>query len=198
MEYDQELCDYLVKRFGIRHHDLLLDVGCGNGKHVDCFQRFGVDARGIDKEDCDLEKDPIPFPDNSFDVVFCKSVLEHIDQYERVLCHESLGEDIRRVLKPDGIAIVMVPVETKFFFTYPDHKVSFNQTQLQFTFGHFGEGSTELFYQFPWIWKHPWLKIIPKLIAWLVPDNYRFRKDGTQRVLIRHSKEPMWLLWARK
>ena len=183
MGYDQKLCDYLVKRFDIRHHDLLLDVGCGDRKHVDCFERFGVDARGIDKKECDLEKDPIPYPDNTFDVVFCKSVLEHLRNTDLVI------QEICRVLKTNGIAVFMYPVVNKHWHTYPEH--------VNYSFVLLGDG-IELFYQFPWVWKHPWLKIIPKLIAWLVPDRYRFRKDGTQRVLIRHSKEPMWLLWARK
>jgi len=181
MGYDQKLCDYLVKRFGIRHHDLLLDVGCGNGKHVRGFERAGIDAGGIDKKECDLEKDPLPFPDNTFDVVFCKSVLEHIINYEHAIT------EMKRVLKPDGLMISMVPQYNYHFFSYPEH---ISCPVLPYF--------REEFYQFPWVWRHPWLKIICKLISWLVPDKYRFRKDGTQRVLIRHSKEPVWLLCARK
>ncbi|KKK66903.1 hypothetical protein LCGC14_2959430, partial [marine sediment metagenome] len=89
MGYDQKLCDYLVKRFNLKGK--LLDVGCGDDKHCYGFARFGLKAYGIDKiptqewipwvwhpftgsrKECDLEKDPIPFPDNTFDVVFCKS-----------------------------------------------------------------------------------------------------------------------------
>ena len=179
MGYDQKLCDYLVKRFDLK--GLLLDVGCGDGKHVYSFRLAGLAAVGIDKEDCDLEKDRIPFPDNTFDVVFCKSVLEHIKNYGHVI-----GE-IDRVLKSNGLMIIMIPQRTRHFFSYSEHLV-----YPYLPYKH------EEFFQFPWVWKHPWLKIIPKLIAWLVPDKYRFRKDGTQRVLIRHSKEPMCLLWARK
>ena len=186
MGYDQKLCDYLVKRFDIHCHNLLLDVGCGSGKHVRGFERSGIDARGIDKKECDLEKDPLPFPNNTFDVVFCKSVLEHIKNYGHVIT------EMERVLKPDGLMIIMIPQRNHLFFTYPEH-ISYP------AFPYFREEFHQLpFYQFPWVWKQPWLKIIPKLIAWLIPDKYRFRKDGTQRVLIRHSKEPMWLLWARK
>ncbi|KKM24824.1 hypothetical protein LCGC14_1601190, partial [marine sediment metagenome] len=132
------------------------------------------------RKECDLEKDPIPFPDNTFDVVFCKSVLEHL-RYTYIANYE-----MRRVLKKNGLLIIMTPVVNKYFFSYSEH---INPQYF---------ANAELFYQFPWVWKHPWLKIIPKLIAWLIPDKYRFRKDGTQRVLIRHSKEPVWLLCGRK
>ena len=180
MDYDQKLCDYLVKRFKLK--GWLLDVGCGDGKHVRAFQQ-GLSATGIDKPNCDLEKDSIPFPDNTFDVVFCKSVLEHIKNDTHV------KREIYRVLKRGGLAIFMTPLVNKHWYTYPEH---INELAARFA------KDGELFYQFPWVWKYPWLKIVCKLIAWLVPDRYRFRKDGTQRVLIRHSKEPMWLLWARK
>ena len=179
MGYDQKLCDYLVTRFNLSGR--LLDVGCGDRKHVKAFRRLGLRAMGVDKEDCDLEKDPLPFPDNTFDVVFCKSVLEHIINYEYVIT------EMKRVLKPDGLMIILIPQCNYYFFSYPEH-ISYPVLPY----------FREEFYQFPWVWKHPWLKIIPKLIAWLVPDKYRLRKDGTQRVLIRHSKEPMWLLWERK
>lgn len=46
----------------------------------------------------------IPFPDNSFDVVFCNHVLEHVKS-DIDACKE-----INRVLKPDGWGILQSPV----------------------------------------------------------------------------------------
>ena len=46
----------------------------------------------------------IPFPENSFDVVFCNHVLEHVDN-DIMACKE-----INRVLKPDGWGIIQSPV----------------------------------------------------------------------------------------
>ena len=46
----------------------------------------------------------IPFEDNTFDVVFCNHVLEHVDD-DLLACQE-----INRVLKPKGWGIIQSPV----------------------------------------------------------------------------------------
>ena len=45
----------------------------------------------------------LPFPDTNFDCVVCADVLEHLRDPERAM------EEMRRVLRPKGIAIVSVP-----------------------------------------------------------------------------------------
>jgi SAM-dependent methyltransferase len=45
----------------------------------------------------------LPFTDASFDFVSCNHVLEHIFETEKFL------RDIRRVVKPDGLAVISVP-----------------------------------------------------------------------------------------
>lgn len=45
----------------------------------------------------------IPFEENTFDVIFCNHVLEHVQSDIRAM------EEMRRVLKPDGWAILQVP-----------------------------------------------------------------------------------------
>ena len=46
----------------------------------------------------------MPFDDNSFDVVFCNHVMEHVADD-----HQAMGE-ILRVLKPGGWAIIQIPL----------------------------------------------------------------------------------------
>lgn len=46
----------------------------------------------------------IPYPDESFDVIYCSHVLEHVPDDRR-----AMGE-FRRVLKPTGWAVLLVPI----------------------------------------------------------------------------------------
>ena len=46
----------------------------------------------------------IPFPENSFDIIFCNHVLEHVQDDKKVM------SEILRVLKPGGWAILQVPI----------------------------------------------------------------------------------------
>ncbi|WP_258101738.1 class I SAM-dependent methyltransferase [Marinoscillum pacificum] len=52
----------------------------------------------------------IPFEENTFDVIFCNHVLEHVDSDIKAM------QEMRRVLKPGGWAILQVP----FFYPLED------------------------------------------------------------------------------
>ena len=54
------------------------------------------------------------FPDQSFDLVYCSHVLEHIKDDAAAI------REIRRVLAPQGVAILPVPVLTNITVEYPD------------------------------------------------------------------------------
>lgn len=51
----------------------------------------------------------LPFKDGYFSAVFCLEVLEHIDNPRDVL------EGMKRVLKPDGYALILVPTDNFLF-----------------------------------------------------------------------------------
>jgi 2-polyprenyl-6-hydroxyphenyl methylase/3-demethylubiquinone-9 3-methyltransferase len=93
-----------------------LDVGCGGGLLAEEFAAMGFEVTGIDPSDRSLEAarahavrcglsidyrhgygDKLPFEDESFDVVYCCDVLEHIRDWDAVI-----GE-IVRVLKRSGV-----------------------------------------------------------------------------------------------
>jgi hypothetical protein len=60
----------------------------------------------------------IPFEDNSFDVVFCNHVLEHVTDDVRCM------QEIRRVLKPNGFALCQSPQRYDLATTYEDASIT--------------------------------------------------------------------------
>ncbi len=60
----------------------------------------------------------IPFEDNTFDVVFCNHVLEHVtDDFQCM-------KEIRRVLKPTGFALMQSPQRYDLETTYEDASIT--------------------------------------------------------------------------
>ena len=90
----------------------VVDLGCGRGDSVDVFRAAdpGVRWLGLDlegsrefaertRDDADLrafDGRTLPCADASVDVVFCKQVLEHVEQPDPLLA------DVARVLRPGG------------------------------------------------------------------------------------------------
>ncbi len=91
-----------------RQGQRILDVGCGRRKlpgavGIDRRRRRAVAADLQLDIDHDLLEFPWPIPDNSFDLVHCSHVLEHLPPTARVM------EEIYRVLKPGGQAFIVCP-----------------------------------------------------------------------------------------
>lgn len=94
----------------------ILDVGCGTGANLEMLARFG-DAQGVDVSDDALAfcrerglrnvhrgaAESLPFAGEEFDLVTALDVVEHLD--------DDLGglREMRRVLRPDGRALLFVP-----------------------------------------------------------------------------------------
>lgn len=93
-----------------------LEVGCGGGVFCEEIAKMGFITTGIDPSEPSLKiarrhgqdnqlqiryqkamGEALPFRDNSFDVVFCCDVLEHVRDLPKVI------SEIARVLKPGGV-----------------------------------------------------------------------------------------------
>ncbi|RJQ86172.1 MAG: class I SAM-dependent methyltransferase [Desulfobacteraceae bacterium] len=108
----------------------ILDIGCGSGRHVAAaYALERADVIGADPSLQDLKQaqtrmhyhdqlgihgkgrwhltggdvTSLPFADNSFDLVVCSEVLEHIPDHQRAIT------EIVRVLKTDRHLVVSVP-----------------------------------------------------------------------------------------
>lgn len=96
----------------------VLDVACGGGYLLMEAERAGLEAHGIDIAQAAIDRaktfapksilvrgdaEALPYADASFDVVTCLGSLEHFLDPPKAL------EEMRRVLKPDGRAVVVVP-----------------------------------------------------------------------------------------
>ena len=111
--------DYLADR-KIPHDAAMLDVGCGNAALARLLTESGYrslsgcdwiaeaevawpNAGGTYRR-VDLNAEGLaPFADDSFDVVICSDVIEHLENASLML------REIRRVLRPGGLAVVTLP-----------------------------------------------------------------------------------------
>ncbi|HEX7530131.1 MAG TPA: class I SAM-dependent methyltransferase [Pyrinomonadaceae bacterium] len=94
----------------------ILDVGCGTGANLQMLSQFGA-AEGVDVSSEALDfcrarglaevkqgaAESLPFADASFDLVTGLDVVEHLDDDIAGL------SEMRRVLRPDGRAVLFVP-----------------------------------------------------------------------------------------
>ncbi|MBX2832175.1 MAG: class I SAM-dependent methyltransferase [Rhodospirillales bacterium] len=106
----------------------VLDIGLSSGANMEMLQDMGIgEIHGVDFSDeavqfCsarglkNVRKGSVtelPFEENSFDLVLATDIIEHVDD------HKTAIAEIKRVLKPSGIALLTVPAY-KWMWSYHD------------------------------------------------------------------------------
>ena len=117
-----------LKKYNLKNDGLMLDVGCGEGRHIfgvmqdhPTMKCIGID---MDKASLNIAEEgyeyfesisnagaefiegsaySLPFDNDSFDLIVCSEVLEHLHEYNDAV------KEIHRVLKPGGKFYVSVP-----------------------------------------------------------------------------------------
>jgi SAM-dependent methyltransferase len=204
--YPSQLARYLFDRYLLKQRDKFLDIGCGRGEFLRGFIDCGVHGYGVDRSrtaerycpeaellTADLENEPLPYPDNYFDVIYSKSVIEHFYYPEKLV------QEMFRVLKPGGLLITMCPdweFNVQIYFEDYTHRTPFMQSSLrdiQLIHG-FDNIEVERFRQLPILWGNGSVLIaIAELTRIFTPSFLRKHSKW-----VRFSKEIMLLSSATK
>lgn len=202
-DYPAQLTRYLADNYLAGYHGgKLLDLGSGRGEFLHGFAELGFDAMGVDRSrpatprfsepvySADYEREALPFADRAFDVLFNKSVFEHVTDIGKVL-----GE-CRRVLAPGGRMISLVPdfaAQWRHFYDDWTHVRPFTLIGLKECLQSHGFRirHAERFRQLPLLWERPYLRPLADAAA-LLPDPLKSFK------FVRFAKEWMLLVVADK
>ena len=195
-DYPKKLCAYLFQSFGFKEGMKMLEPGCGRGEFLKNFKDLGLDVVGVDASPeaiafvdgldiklCDIENEKLPFDDNTFDVIYSKSFIEHLYYPEKYL------EEAYRVLKPKGMLLTLVPDWESNYKTYFDdftHRTPFTKMALTDAYKMYGfkEVRAFKFRQLPIVWKYPLMNYFCAFISPFIPVR-------TQNKFFRWSRELM-------
>ena len=194
----------------IDHHNLpvaakLLEVVAGrpdvlNGFRLAGLEVFGCDISRVSEIACkneripfkyvNLDKGRLPYKDKTFDVVYSKSVIEHMVD-PLIFVTESF-----RVLKPGGVLLVLTPdweANYKIFFDDFTHVRPMSRRSMNLLLSMLdpSELNTYRFRQLPITWKHPVINKFCALISPFVPAT-------AKKPFFRWSRELMLVGFARK
>ena len=204
-EYPKQLCAYLFQSFGLKKGMRMLEPGCGRGEFLNNFKELGLDVvgldispevvnfeNGLDVKICDVENEKLPFENDTFDVIYSKSFIEHLYYPEKFI------KEAQRVLKPGGLLISLTPdweTEYKVFFDDYTHRTPFTSISLNdfYNIHGFIETKVHKFRQLPIIWRYPVLNNICKIFSPFIPirTEIKFLKWSKRVMLIGSGKRPI-------
>lgn len=199
-EYPLKLVSYLFQSFQMKPGMKLLEAGCGRGDFLLGFKKLGLDCHAIDLspeakknmaehdvpvELCNADQDKLPYPDNTFDVIYNKSFLEHLWHPDHFL------REANRVLKPGGLILCLVPdweSNYKIYFDDFTHRTPFTNVSLNdiYQMCDFVNITVYKFRQLPVVWRFPYLNIFCAMISPFIPvrAKTKFLKWSRELMLV--------------
>lgn len=194
--YPNLLCNYLVKNYLKMNKGKFIEFGCGTCEHLKIFKNFGFEIMGVDIDPSvkkyskninvlinDINSDTLKIKNDSIDVIFSKSFIEHLTN------PDNFFSEAYRILKPGGKILTLVPdweSNIKIYFDDHTHKTPFTIFSLKdaYEMHGFKNINCSLFRQLPILWKFPFLNIISKMISPFISHRSSIK-------FLRWSKELM-------
>jgi len=139
----KRLLELIWERNSLPRKGDILDIGPGQGLYAKLFLQWGMKVScvdidpslrdvyrglGCDFEQVDLRSEKLPYPDKSFDVIWCSHVIEHLHDPVAFLM------ECERVLRPGGHVILRTPDLKKVGFDFwhdPTHVQPFILVSLR-------------------------------------------------------------------
>lgn len=195
-EYPAKLAKLLFDSYGMKPGQTMLEPGCGRGEMLRCFQNLGLSVRGtdlspeasammpdMDIDTCDVENDGLPYPDNSFDIIYSKSFLEHFYYPERYI------KEAYRVLKPGGIILNLVPdweANYRKYFDDYTHRTPFTSISLRDIHMMHGFEAVDVikFRQLPVVWRYPILNSFCTVLAPFIPLRTKNKLRWVREIML--------------
>lgn len=118
----RDWCLPRVSYYFKQSYETLLDVSCGNARNLQYYAWKGLKVagteltdelvqncrqKGIDCVKVNLDCEKLPFADNSFDIVTCTQVIEHLQKPQKVI------KELIRVARK--LVCIATPVEKSYF-----------------------------------------------------------------------------------
>ena len=184
-DFPFNLTKYLVDRFHLKKNSKILDVGCGRCEVLDAFNKLGLNISGVDVSErirgfapkaiskleiLDFSKENLPFDDDEFDVIFTKSVIEHVSDPTHLM------KEILRILKPGGIFISLTPEwasQMKTFYDDPTHVHPYQPKGLKdlLILSEFKDVHAEIFYYHELLWKSSFWRFFASILRKFISNK---------------------------
>ena len=181
--YPKFLVKYLFDKYIINSNKIFLETGCGRGDLLYEFKKYGLKVMGtdllksagndypdIEVIENNIENEKLPYDNNSIDVIFSKSFVEHL--YNPKL----FFDEAYRVLKSGGIIITLTPdweVQTRKFFDDWTHKTPFTKETMKnlYKVSDFEIVEIKYFKQLPILWDNTILYKLSNLVAFFIRER---------------------------